>query len=199
PGGTAAGAHDIRFSPDGTRVLVAEGGTNQIDIFELDGAGLVSNVTTQAAAGAGTFGLRFGRSGVLLSAEAGSNSVSSYELTASDTLSVISAAVPDTQAASCWISLTRDGKFAFVSNTGSGTISAFHVAANGTVDLESAIDGSVPNGHPIDSALSSDSAFFYTVDTNGGRVAEFRIHGGSLKPIGFVTGLPATTQGIAAQ
>ncbi len=199
PGGAAAAAHDILFSPDGTRLLVSEGGTNQIDIFELDGSGLVTGVTTQAAAGAGAFGMRFGRSGVLLNVEAGSNSLSSYELTANDTLSVISAAVPDTQAASCWISLTRDGKFAFISNTGSGTVSAFHVAGNGTVDLESAVAATIPNGHPIDSALSSDSSFFYTIDTNAGRIAEFRIHGASLKPIGIVTGLPATTQGIAAQ
>lgn len=199
PGGTTAGAHDIRFSPDGTRLLVAEGGTNQLDIFELNGAGLVTGVTTQAAAGSGAFALRFGRAGVLLNVEAGSNSLSSYELTANDTLSVISAAVPDTQAASCWISLTRDGKFAFVSNTGSGTVSAFHVAANGTVDLENAVDASIPNGHPIDSALSSDSAFFYAVLTNAGSIAEFQIHGASLKPIGYITGLPATTQGIAAQ
>jgi 6-phosphogluconolactonase len=199
PGGTAAAAHDIRFSPDGTRLLVSEAGTNQIDIFELDGAGLVAGVTTQAAAGRGAFGIRFGRAGVLVNAEAGSNSVSSYELTANDTLSVISAAVPDTQAASCWISVTRDGKFAFVSNTGSGTLSAFQVAGNGTVDLESAVDASIPNGHPIDSALASDSAFFYAIDTNAGRIAEFQILGASLKPLGFVTGLPATTQGIAAQ
>jgi 6-phosphogluconolactonase len=47
PGGTASAAHDIRFSPDGTRLLVTEGGTNQIDIFELGNNGLVTGVTTQ--------------------------------------------------------------------------------------------------------------------------------------------------------
>jgi 6-phosphogluconolactonase (cycloisomerase 2 family) len=199
PGGTAAGAHDIRFSPDGTRLMVTEGGTNQIDIFELDAAGRVTGVTTQAAAGSGPFGLRFGRGELLLNVEAGSNSLSSYELRGNDTLSVISAAVPDTQAASCWISLTRDRKIAFVSNTGSGTVSAYRVAGDGTVNLVSAVDTSIPNGHPIDSALSGDGNFLYTIDTNAGRIIGLRVHGTTLKPVTIVTGLPATTQGIAAQ
>ncbi len=198
PGGTAAGAHDIRFSPDGTRLLVVEGGTNQIDIFELNAAGRVTGVTTQAAAGSGPFGLRFGRGQLLLNVEAGSNSLSSYELRGNDTLSVISAAVPDTQAASCWVSLTRDRKIAFVSNTGSGTLSAYRVAGDGTLDLVNAIGTSIPNGHPIDSAVSSDSDFLYTIDTNAGRAVGFRVYGTTLTPAAIVTGLPATTQGIAA-
>jgi len=62
-----------------------------------------------ASAGQGPFGMKFGRAGILLSAEAGSNSVSSYVLTSSDTLAVVSGAVPNGQQATCWISLTGDG------------------------------------------------------------------------------------------
>ncbi len=200
PGGAASGAHDIRFSPDGGRLLVSEGGTNQIDIFQLDGSGLVSGVTTQAAAGSGAFGMRFARSGVLLNSEAGSASVSSYELTGSNTLMVISPAVADGGAATCWITVTADGKFAFVSNTGSGTLSTYQVAGNGTLNLENAVAGSLGSGGaPIDSSLSSDGAFLYVVDSAQGRVVSFAVHGASLIPLGSVTGLPKTNQGIAAQ
>ena len=72
---------------------MTEGGTNQIDIFELGNNGLVTGVTTQASAGSGPFGMRFGRGGVLVNAEANSNSVSSYGLNSNDTLTVISPAV----------------------------------------------------------------------------------------------------------
>lgn len=41
PGGTTAAAHDIRFSPDGTRLLVSEDVTNEIDVFQLNNSGLV--------------------------------------------------------------------------------------------------------------------------------------------------------------
>jgi 6-phosphogluconolactonase (cycloisomerase 2 family) len=199
PGGTASGAHDIRFSPDGTRLLVTEGGTNQIDIFQLNNSGLATGVTTKASAGSGPFAMRFGRGGTLVVAEAGTNSVSSYALTAQNTLDVISPAVPSTQQATCWISLTGDGKFGFTSNTGSGTLSTYHISGNGTLDLESAVAGSINGGAPIDSALSSDSAFLYVVDSALGRVVFFQVHGASLKQIGSVSGLPTSVQGIAAQ
>src|SRR5438067_9921313 len=39
--------------------------------------------------------------------EAGAGAVSSFNITDSDQLSVISASVPDTQMASCWISLNN--------------------------------------------------------------------------------------------
>ena len=199
PGGSAAGAHDIRFSPDGTRLLVAEGGTNRIDIFELDEDGRVSEVSSQAAAGAGVFGLRFGRDGLVLTADAGTNSTSSYLLSGDNDLRVISAAVPDTQAASCWISLTGRGRVAFVSNTASGTLSSFAVSRNGIVSLVSAVAATAAGGHPIDSTLSRDSAFLYVDDTGGGRVLIYRVQGTALNLIGAVPGLPATLQGIAAE
>ena len=60
PGGSASAAHDVRFTPDGTRLLVTEGGTNQIDIFELGDNGLITTVATQPSAGSGPFGFRFG-------------------------------------------------------------------------------------------------------------------------------------------
>ena len=199
PGGTAAKPHDIRFSPDGTRVIVTVEGPNEIDIFALGNNGLVTGVTRQPSAGLGPFGFKFARTGVLVVAEANSASASSYQLTAADTLQVISAAVPDGQTATCWISLTGDAKFGFVSNTASGTVSTYHISGSGTLDLASAVTATLNGGAPIDSAFSSDSAFFYVVDSALGRVVSFRVSGGSLHPLSAVTGLPTTLQGIAAQ
>ena len=63
PGGASAAPHDVVFSPDGSRLLVTEGGTNQIDVFALGDNGLITSITTQASSG-GPFGLRFGRNQV---------------------------------------------------------------------------------------------------------------------------------------
>lgn len=199
PGGAAAKPHDIRFSPDGTRLIVSEEGPNQLDVFVLGANGLVTKVKTQSAAGSGPFGSRFARLGVLLNTEASSASVSSYALNADDTLTVISPAIGDGGAATCWISVTADGKFGFVSNTGSGTLSTYQVGDDGKLHLASDVAASLGNGAPIDSALTSDSAFLYVDDSALGRVVSFRVHGASLQPLGSVSGLPTTLQGIAAQ
>jgi 6-phosphogluconolactonase (cycloisomerase 2 family) len=194
-----AAPHDLRFTPDGTRLIVSEGGTNMIDIFELNNAGVTTGVVTQASAGSGPFGSKFGRSGILLNTEANSGSLSSYNVTAQDMLAVISGAVPDTQMATCWISLTGDAKFAFVSNTASGTLSSYEIERDGTLHLLSAVAGSLSGGAPIDSSLSDDSRFIYVVDSAKGRVVFFSVQGETLNSIGSVGDLPTTVQGIAAQ
>jgi 6-phosphogluconolactonase (cycloisomerase 2 family) len=199
PGGTASAAHDIRFTPDGTRLIVSEGGTNELDIFELSNSGTVTGVVQQSSAGSGPFGMKFGRKGILFSTEANSNSLSSYDLTTNDTLSVISGAVPDTQMATCWISLTTDGKFGFVSNTASGTLSSYEIAKTGSAHLVSVVAASLSGGAPIDSAFSDDDAFLYVVDSALGRVVLFSAKGSSLTRIGVAGDLPKTIQGIAAK
>jgi 6-phosphogluconolactonase (cycloisomerase 2 family) len=199
PGGSAAEAHDIRFTRDGTRLLVSEGGTNQIDIFELNNQGVVTSVTEQASAGSGPFGMAFGRGGILFNSEANTGSVSSYDLTPEDMLMVISGAVPDMQKASCWISVTSDRRLAFVSNTGSGTISSYAVAKDGTLHVEKIKAGVIANGAPIDSAFATGDEFFYVVDSALGRVVGFRVSGASLAQIAVENGLPQTVQGIAAK
>jgi 6-phosphogluconolactonase len=180
------------------RLLVTEGGTNQFDIFELS-AGVATAVTTQPSAGSGPFGLKFGRAGVLANAEANSASVSSYSLTADNTLRVISAAVPNGQSASCWIALTTDGKFAFISDTGSGTLSSYSISGNGTLTLVDDVAATTAGGAPIDSALSNDGAFMYVEDSALGRLLSFRVHGASLVPLATIPGFPTTIQGIAVQ
>ena len=199
PGGSGSAPHDIRFSPDGTRLLVTEGNTNKIDIFRLNSRGLVAGVNSQSSAGLGPFGMKFGRAGVLANAEATSNSVSSYILNPNDALTVVSAAVPDGQQATCWISLTNDGKFAFVSNTASGDLSSYATSGNGMVALAQPVEATAAGGAPIDSAFSSDSAFFYVDDSRFGRILIYEVHGSGLTLIKTVSGLPTTLQGIAAQ
>jgi 6-phosphogluconolactonase (cycloisomerase 2 family) len=198
PGGTNK-PHDIRFSPDGARLLVSDEGPNVIDVFALNGSGLVTGVVSNPSAGSGPFGERFGRDGVLINVEANSGSASTYRLEPDDMLELISGPVPSTQVATCWVTVTLDGKFAFTSNTGSGTLSTYQIAGNGTLNLESPVAASITPGNPIDSSLSSDGAFLYVEDTSQGRIVIFRVNGGSLKQIGTVNGLPTTLQGIAAQ
>ena len=195
PAGSVAPS-DIRFSHDGSELLVAVSGTNELLVFPVDANGVASNPVPEPSAGGSPFGIRFGRYDVVLVSEA-AGSVSSYHLD-EDGLDVISGAVSDTQNASCWITITRNGHVAYVSNTGSGTISSYSVGRDGDVTLEKAI-GAKTGGAPIDSTLSHEGGFFYVLDSAGGRVLIYRADGSSLMPLGQVTSLPTSIQGIAAQ
>ncbi len=197
PGGSSAAPHDVVFSPDGARLLVTEGGTNQIDVFAIGDDGLITGITTQASSGS-PFGMRFGRNEILAVTQTGTGALSTFELTNSNTLNAISPSVPDGQMASCWLSITRNGH-TFVSNTGSGNFSSYQVSADGTVALVTAVVASIAPGAPIDSALTSDGDFLYVDDSARGSVLFFQVHGNTLAGLGSVNGLPTTLQGIAAQ
>jgi 6-phosphogluconolactonase len=193
----AAGANDIRFAEDGTKLLVTVSGTNQILVFELANNGVAGPPASQASAGASPFGIRFGRNGIAIVSEA-AGSVSSYDFDMMDMLQTISGAVPDTQTAACWISLDRSASYAYISNTGSGTLSSYKVDPSGALTLLKAVAANT-GGAPIDSSLSRDSRFIYVVDSAGGRVVILRVEAGNLTAIGSISSLPTSIQGIAAQ
>jgi 6-phosphogluconolactonase (cycloisomerase 2 family) len=199
PGGPAAAPHDLRFTPDGASLLVTEGGTNRIDLFEVGANGLLSLRSSQPAAGSGPFGFKFGRHGTLLVANANSASVSSYAITPAGELEPITASLPTGQMASCWISLAPGSRQAFISNTGSGTLSSYEVDPDGRLLLSAAVSAAVANSAPIDSALSDDGRFLYVDDSALGRILIFAVSGATVTLQAMADGLPTTLQGIAAR
>jgi 6-phosphogluconolactonase len=198
PGGPAAAPHDVRFAPDGSLLLVTEGGTNRIDVFEVGNNGLLTLRASEPATGSGPFGFKFARGPTLLVANANSASASSYRLTPAGELEAVTPSLPNGQMASCWISLARDGHKAFISNTGSGTLSAYQVEPDGSLQLSAAVAAAVANSAPIDSAFSDDGRFLYVDDSALGRILIFVVNGSTLTLQGTVDGLPTTLQGIAA-
>jgi len=194
PGGSN-GANDIRFTPGGSRILVTVSGTNQILVFDVADNGVAGAPVPQTSAGGSPFGIRFGHDGVVIVSEA-AGSASSYRLE-DDTIDVISGAVTNTQKASCWISVNRSAREAYVSNTGSGTISSYQISGHGELTLLKAVAAN-PGGAPIDSALSRDSRFLYIVESAQGKTLIFKEDGENLIPIGSVS-VATGSQGIAAQ
>src|SRR6266700_100872 len=191
----STGANDIRFTPDGGHLLLTVSGTNQILSFDLGDDGAAGSPMPQPSAGGSPFGIAFGHDGVVIISEA-AGSASSYRLS-DDILDVISGAVSDTQAASCWIAVTKSARLAYVSNTGSGTISSFQISGRGEVSLLNAVAAN-PGGAPIDSSLSRDSRFLYVVESAQGKTLIFRNVDSRLSPIGTVS-VPVGSQGIAAE
>jgi 6-phosphogluconolactonase (cycloisomerase 2 family) len=201
-GGFAADPSQISFTPDGGALLVTEKGPNLIDVFQVDDDGLAEGPFPTPSNGPGPFGFDFDRDGHLIVSETfggapNAGAASSYELADDGTPSVIIGSVGNDQTATCWVVTT--GRFAFMTNTMSGTISSYRIRQDGTLTLRKAVAGTT-GGAPIDMALSGDGQFLYAIVDVTGRISAFRIESdGGLAPVrGGVRGLPPFAQGIAA-
>lgn len=206
-GASGTGPAQIGFSPNGDFLLVTEKATNQIAVFPVDKDGLPGTPIVQDSVGMTPFGFAFGKRGQLLVSEAyggapGVSTESSYELGSDGTLSVISPAVPDYLTANCWTAISPNGRFAYVTNTGSGAISGYGIDFDGNISLldSDGITG-VTGGKPIDLAFTQNGRFLYALaggDTD--TLAAFHVEAdGSLSALPFVSDLPASANGLAVR
>ncbi|MFH0344890.1 MAG: beta-propeller fold lactonase family protein [Chromatiales bacterium] len=114
---------------------------------------------------------------------------------------MISPAVPTEQTAACWVALTPDGRLAFTTNTGSGTISAFRIRFSGQLSL---IDPDAGNtgaaSAPIDLALSPAGRFIFVLNSGNETIASLRVGAsGQLDPVATIDNLPDGANGIAVR
>ena len=207
-GGVAADPAQIDFSQDGELLVVTEKNGNRIDTYTIDDDGLPSAPIDNASNGMTSFGFAFNNAGTLVVSEAfggapNQSAASSYSAADNGTLSVISGSVANSQTASCWVVIPNSGKFAFVSNTASGTISSYRInPVDGSLTLLNPVAASTGMGSaPIDMTLSVNSRFLFVLLGGNQSVASFRIGGGdgSLTPVDTIGGLPFGAQGIVAK
>lgn len=199
---TSAQPACVVFSPDGSQIVVSELNNNNLSVFQVNNDGTLTGPTNNTSSGAGPFGSVFLSYGPLLNAEAGDNALSSYGLADSGVLSVISGSVKNFQAASCWVSKSRHEHFAYVSNTGSHTITTYHIGTGGTLSVADIVYSTFrAQGAPIDNGVSKDGRNFYALNGNQGSISVFRIdkHGRLIRlQVLKDTGLPEVgAQGLA--
>ena len=202
-GGT--GPAQVGFSPDGDVLLVTEKATNKLTSYRVRRDGRIDAPVVTASAGVTPFGFAFDSRGNALVSEAfggaaNASAVSSYgfENWAPAKPMLISASVPTTQTAACWVVVTPNGRHAYVTNTGSGTISSYSVQTSGKVTLAQAIAATSGPG-PIDAAISADGRGLFVLNAGGGSITSFSIgRDGALAASGSASGLPAGSTGLAA-
>jgi 6-phosphogluconolactonase len=105
------------------------------------------------------------------------------------------------QRAACWAVVTKNGRYGYVINAGTGNISGFGISADGSASLLDA-DGvtAVTGGNPTDAALSHDGGLLFVRVAALGEIAVFRVASdGSLEALAPLTGTPAGLAGLAAR
>jgi 6-phosphogluconolactonase len=206
-GGRDLGASDIAFSPNGSFLVVTERNANQIAVFPVQADGTTGTPVANNSNGNTPFSEAFTPGEVLLVAEAagapgGGAAESSYSIGSGGTLKLVSGSVPTQGAVACWNVVTRDGKFSIATNAGSSTESLFLVSPTGQLNFISSTSAGL-NTAPLDTALTTNGLFLYTLDAGAGSISEFRFDESSqtLTLLGRISdGLTANSglQGLAA-
>jgi 6-phosphogluconolactonase len=206
-GGSAVGPAQVGFNTNGDILVVTEKAANRIALYQVDAEGAASDPQILVSAGKTPFGFAIDRHDHLLVSEAfggtvGASAVSSYELE-DDSIEVETASSPTHQTAACWVVVTRRGRYAYTTNTGSGTVTGYRVLRDGdlqplTTDGATGVTG--PGSAPTDAALSAGDHVLYVLTANVGGVARFTVHlDGSLTSIGAATGVPVSSVGLAVR
>jgi 6-phosphogluconolactonase len=206
--GDNTGPAQVSFTDDGDTLIVTERISNLIDTFSIGGDGLVTDHKMFQSVGATPFGFDVGRGSQIFVSEAAggaanASSASSYDVSRDGDLAVIDGAVPTEQTAACWLLASRNRRFVYTANAGSGSISGFSVGHDGSLHLLDADGRTAVTGdgsHPVDMTESRDGRFLYNLSNGNGTLGAFRVRSdGSLQPLTVVNGIPTSAAGLAGR
>lgn len=199
-GAQESGCAQVSFTPEGDQLIVTErvaslpGETpdhGAIVAYDVNEDGTLGAKHVTPSSGAGPFGFAFAPDGTLLVSEnnlseVGGSNTSSYTILEDGTMKPISKSVPDEGTDACWVIITNDGRYAFVSNAfGGGSVSTYSIDDTGALELVHASATRIP-GEDIendnltdgttDPALSRDSRFYYQLNSISGLVQVFQVN-----------------------
>jgi 6-phosphogluconolactonase len=194
----------VSITPDGGHVVVTERETNVVSVFEIQANGTLTNLVTTPSPRPAPFGFDFAGSSTLIVSEAApmdpaGSSASSYHL-ASGVASVVSPGVLNGQMASCWVTVSPNDAYAYVSNTASHTVTTYAIGNGGTLTVQqAAVPTDGPGSAPIDADITSSGSLYLQLLGGKGTIAVYSVAAnGDLTLIGVRhTGLPMLgTQGL---
>lgn len=198
----------VGFTEDGDAIVVTEKGTQKLTSYRVrrDG-GLREWPVVTSSPGMTPFGFAFNKRNRLVVSEAvgggvGASTVSSYRFlnSAPATPQVVSAAVADTQTAACWVAISPNGRYAYVTNAGSSSVSSYAIAGDGQLTLMNAVAGMTGTGSsPADVSVSPDGHHLYVRNGRTYTLSSFKVlDDGGLVERPVTEGLPTTAVGLAS-
>jgi 6-phosphogluconolactonase (cycloisomerase 2 family) len=208
--GSAPG--EVSLTPEGDLLIVAETLADFIDVFRVEESGLMGDRVRFASNNKTPLAVTYTHHHILAITEGDNlrpqqgtpqgSSTSTYRITEEGTLEPISKAVPNHQTATCWLRFSKDGRYVYTGNTGSGSISSYGVSPQGELTLVAgaAVDTGGPISVPIDMDITRDGRYIYIITSFIGTIKGYRVErDGSLTFVSSASGLPITMQGIVAR
>ena len=207
-GGNASACAQISFNPAGDTLIVSQWISDRIDTFTVGDDGVAEGPIVNETSGFGPFGFAFDAEGRLLTSEnfqqmEGESGVASYEIGADGALTPIGGTVKYGETDPCWVVVSPDGRYAFVTAFGPGpiaavasedsrrgVISSFTIGDDGvlaTLDPQAANVGVGVS----DMAMTDDGGFLYATNSFEGTIKGYAVgDDGSLTMVTAVGGLP---------
>ena len=221
---------DLVFSPDGRFLVITDKFAETfIHIFQVEDNGTTHEVGDVVSNIPAPIGAAFTLHNILAVTEANAkfidgqragvpngSSMSTYIFNADGMLSPISLSVRTEQTVASYVRFTPDGRFAFTSNKGSGSMSSFTVSPDGKLTLLKSIAALTGGAfsEPLDEEITPDGKFLYVltpmealgdtlilpIPSNAGAIIGYRIgEDGSLMATTVVEGLPLSIVGVVAR
>ena len=149
--GPDADPAQISFTPSGKVLIATERGTDSISSYVLDQRGHAQGPATMKSSGQTPYGFGLTKDGSLIVSEAfggaaGAAAASSYAVSGAGALTMMSGSVGNTRSEVCWVALTNDDRFAYVTNFGDSTVSCYEITADGSLKLRDPVAGSSRQG-----------------------------------------------------
>lgn len=187
----------IQFADHGRVLVVTERGNNTLQTFVIGRGGRAQPAESQTADGGAPFGFDIDTKGHVLISDAAlatMSGASSYDVNGRGELTANGPAVSSGQAAACWLAAV--GRFAYTTNAGSGSISRFAVADDGTLSLTGATPIAV-GAHPLDEAGAA-SRYLYVLADGLHQIIGYQVGwDGGLTPVSTVS-VPTGAAGVGA-
>ena len=191
-------------------LFVTERVANNNDTYTVGKDGRASGPTVIPSDAESPFGFYFSNRNQLFISDdfndaAGAGALSSYIVSDDGGLQLVNSAVPSNESGACWVVVSHDGRFAYVANTVSSTVSVYRINPQ---DASLTFAKAFPSfASPTDLDFSRDGRFPYLLnpDQNGQTspgINVFQVNrpeDGSLTSLPGVSGLPASVDGLVAR
>ena len=206
--GTNSGASSISVSPNGKWLIVIEKASNSIDVLPINPDGTLGTVANNHSVTPGVFATAFTSTGQLVisvNQPGGTDisSISSYAINSNGTLTAITQSLRTFGDGNCWNVISPNGKWVYVDNAGTFTVSGFSIGTNGALaPIAGTILSTLPDGVTnLDMTISGDGKYLFNLQSGAGAIGVYSINSdGTLNQLGDIEGLPKTAgfNGIAA-
>lgn len=191
-GGPISGAAQVSFNPAGNVLVVTEKQANVFSTYTVGKSGVAKGpiANPNIPGSLGPFGFTFTKSGNLLTTEnfggaPNSGGAASFSVTRDGKLTPITpATVRNGQSDSCWLVVTDNQRYAYVTNAQSNNISSYRVDDRGNLTLlqgdaahtDELFPAIGPTILPADITLSRNSNYLYERNVMDGDVNAYSVN-----------------------